>query len=120
MMEILDRLPSVDLENAPGDSQVANNPQLISYTLSGTEIRIALDQNRPYPRRFLFDAETVSRLPALYRQIKDLPKCDTNRPDLYKAYSISPSELLPSKWFWLVMALPKEFRIVYNDQAVWQ
>lgn len=120
LMEILDRLPTVDLEQVPGDAAVAENPNLLGYTLPGTEIRISLDQTRSYPRRFLFDSETVSRLPSFYRQVKDLPKRDPDRPDLYKAYSISPGELLPSRWFWLIMALPEEFRTVYDDQAVWQ
>ncbi len=120
LMEILDRLPPVNLEEIPGDADVADNPTLIGYTIPGTEIRIGLDQSRAYPRHFLFTPETVSRLPAFYRMVKDLPKRDPNRPDLYQAYSISPGNLLPSKWFWLIMALPEEFRLVYDDQAVWQ
>lgn len=120
LMEILDRLPAVSLEEVPGNAEVANNPNLIGYTIPGTEIRIGLDQSRAYPRRFLFDSETVSRLPSFYRMVKDLPKRDPKRPDLYQAYSISPGNLLPSKWFWLIMALPEEFRLVYDDQAVWQ
>ncbi len=120
LMEILDRLPSIDLEDAPGDFEVETHPDITGYTLPGTEIRITLDPEQTYPRRYLFSADTVSRLPRYYRQVKDLPKRDPNRPDLYKSYSISPGELLPSKWFWLIMALPPEFRLIYADQALWQ
>ncbi len=120
MMEILDRLPEIDLEQAPDREKIGANPMILGYTLPGTEIRIALDESHPYPRRYLFDAETVSRLPEFYNRIKDLPKREAGRPDLYQAYSISPGELLPSKWFWLVMALPDWFRTVYDDQAIWQ
>ncbi len=120
LTEILDRVPLPPLDQVPGFAAVHTPEGLSGYQLPGTEIRIALDESQPFPETYLFDSQTVEDLQQFYRKVRHLPKVDSSRTDLYEAYSISPGRLLPPKWFWLVLALPEEFRDVYHDQAVWQ
>ncbi|WP_210484785.1 mechanosensitive ion channel domain-containing protein [Microvirga antarctica] len=118
LKEILDRLPLPAPDSIPaldGDGHA-----LPSWTVPGTEIRIARILDGPRAGEYLFSSHTVAQLPQYYQLIRDEPNTDGSTGDFYGFFSQSPGYLLPPKWFALIEMLPAPFRSEVQGQAVWQ
>ncbi len=119
LKEILDRLPLPGPDAVPGDADVAKQA-IPSWNVPGTEIRIVRVPDGPRAGEYLFSRETVQQLEDYYKAIRDTPDARSQGEDLYDFYSQSPGYLLPPKWYGLVEALPRSFRVEIQGQAVWQ
>ena len=119
LKEILDRLPLPDPNTIPGDADIAKQA-VPSWSVPGTEIRIARVSDGPRVGEYLFSRETVRQLDDFYVAVRHEPNMSGSGEDLYDFYSQSPGYLLPPKWYGLIEALPESFRLDVAGQAVWQ
>lgn len=73
LMDILARLPAIDLETVPGGPEFnpPDGPEF--WTIPGTEIILARVPEGPRKGTYLFSADTVARLAEFHRRIIGLP-----------------------------------------------
>jgi MscS family membrane protein len=109
LSEVLRRLPTI---TAPATANVDR------WTIPKTEITLARQANGPFGGQYLFTADTVERTPFFYAAVKNL--ADAEHFDFYKFYSMSPGDLMPPKWYGVVLQLPDWAQQEYADQALWQ
>jgi MscS family membrane protein len=123
LKEILDRLPIPPAEAIP-DAAMMEAQGRQSWRIPGTEIIIERVKSGPRLGDYLFSADTVSKIPAFYAAIKDLPYRQTSTPDFYNYTFHFPSGLamffrhvIPVRWF---MSLPPWTQVLVADQPVWR
>jgi MscS family membrane protein len=123
LKEILDRLPIPPSAAIP-DAAMMEAEGKQSWRIPGTEIIIERINSGPRLGDYLFSAETVSKIPAFYAAIKDMPYRETATPDFYNYTFHYPSGLamffrhiIPVRWF---MTLPAWTQSLVADQPVWR
>ena len=73
-----------------------------SWTLPGTSITLSQEiEGKPDNLNYLFSAETVAQIGALYGEIQNrtFPAQPFSTPDLYADYSYTPGHLVPHRWY---------------------
>lgn len=112
--EILER---VAIAKAIGDAPTPA-ASVDRWNVPGTDIRIGRIPSGPRAGEFLFSSGTVDRIPDYYAAVYRTP--DQDDFDFYKFYALSPGDLIPPKWYGLVLKLPDWALDDYGDQALWQ
>ncbi len=136
LKEILDRMPLPRFDAVPSAVDLAElEPgQDYRWRLPGTRIEIERMQTGPDAGNFLFDSDSVSRLPEDYQALKDLPyraapgltlsefHASGVSPGFYEFYISTPGYLVPSAHILgqLVDGLPDWLFIVISGQTIWQ
>ncbi|MEJ2179057.1 MAG: mechanosensitive ion channel family protein, partial [Gammaproteobacteria bacterium] len=72
LQELLARIEIPPVNQIPSDLEVADG-SVTQWTIPNTSITIAKLEDGPRAGQFLFSADTVQQLDALYRQAKDIP-----------------------------------------------
>ena len=122
LKEILDRVALPQLDEIPGDEEIArraeeNENPLEDWTIRNTEIRIALVNEGPRRGEYLFTEETVRRVPDFYERVKFLPyKVDTTK-NIFDAYQLTPGSGLDLTW---EQRIPDWAQREFAGQAIWQ
>lgn len=122
LSEILDRIPlpnetPATEDDLPDENSLELNKQT-RWRVSGTEIVISQVQEGPRKGEWLFDAETIDRLPDLYEAIKSQPyKKGTALENVYHLYLIAPGPMIPFQW---IRGLPSWMHNIIGGQAVWK
>lgn len=118
LKEILDRLELPPWDEVPGKDDVerADIPIKV-WTIPGTPIVIALIDQGSNAGKFLFTAETVSKLEDYYSQAKTLPYQPGALTNIHSEFMSSPGSLFPRAW---VAILPDWSRKLVFGQALWQ
>ena len=120
LKEILDRIPNPALEDIPGKEAVSAGKVANGWTIPGTEIRMTALEGPGGTPRFLFSAETITRLPEFYSRIRDLPRRSDSSMDFYQDFVLGPGLSMPVEFYRYVLELPDWMRASFDEQAVWQ
>jgi MscS family membrane protein len=83
LIDILNRLPVTPPQEIPGTPGHDWGTLPASWTIPGTEIRIARQKEGPRAGEYLFDTATVERLPEFHARIIGLPPV---RPTQYRSW----------------------------------
>jgi MscS family membrane protein len=123
LKEILDRIPLPSPAEIP-DEQVMRLGNLKSWMIPGTELTIRRSDSGPQEGRYLFSAETVTRIPAYYRATRDLPYQPGATKGLHDRVFHKPlglaytfRHLIPPRWFY---AMPSWTNQIVLDQPAWR
>lgn len=123
LKEILDRLELPPVEAIP-DAKVMTATGQTRWVLPNTEIRIAKVEKGPRAGEYLFDAETISRIPVFYEKVKHLPNRTGAHENWYDWYSRQPIALayalravIPPRW---LLEMPAWTRGILLNQPVWR
>lgn len=123
LKEILDRIDLPPLEDIPDAGQVASG-NLKHWDLPGTDLRISRVESGSREGDFVFNADTVRRLPELYERVKTLPYKKDATPDWYDYVFHTPTgiglwlrHIVPPRWFYQP---PKTVKIIVLDQPLWR
>ncbi|MBC7203756.1 MAG: mechanosensitive ion channel family protein, partial [Pusillimonas sp.] len=145
--EVLDRIPKPSLRDIPDTDMVRQNERDLSlakllgqlragvgedgleavrrsqsqpidqWTVPGTEMQIVKIKEGSNAGQFRFSAETVARVHAYYDRVKNLPYIETNTPNIFDAYILTPGIGLDLSW---ESNLPEWVEGRYLDQTYWQ
>ncbi|RQW83158.1 MAG: hypothetical protein EHM62_02545, partial [Methylococcus sp.] len=123
LREVLDRLELPPPEAIP-DAKAMTAADQTRWALPDTEIRIAKVEKGPRAGEFLFDAETVSRIPDFYEKVKHLPNRTGATADWYDWYTRQPIALaymlrtvIPPRW---LLEMPVWTRAILLNQPIWR
>jgi MscS family membrane protein len=123
LKEVLDRLELPPPEAIP-DAKVMTAAGQTRWVLPNTEIRIARVEKGPRAGEFLFDAETVSRIPDFYEKVRHLPNRTGAPADWYDWYTRQPIALaytlrtvIPPRW---LLEMPAWTRGILLNQPIWR
>jgi MscS family membrane protein len=123
LKEILDRLELPPPEAIP-DAKAMNAADQTRWVLPDTEIRIAKVEKGPRAGEFLFDAETVNRIPVFYEKVKHLPNRTGAPANWYDWYTRQPIALaymlkavIPPRW---LLEMPTWTHGMLLNQPVWR
>lgn len=123
LKEILDRIELPPIEEIPGATETASG-NLKHWDLPGTDIRISRIDSGSREGDFVFNADTVRRLPELYERVKALPYKKGATTDWYDYMFHTPTgigywlrHLIPPRWFYLA---PKSVKVIILDQPLWR
>ena len=120
LLEILDRLPPIDPETVPDVAAVAANG-LTAWTLPYTDFDIVKMTEGPKAGQFVFSADTVVEAPELYETVRQYGGRVQAGTDLYRFITLTPGDLLPPKWYRLIVKLPDwAQRRFLLGHALWQ
>ena len=146
MKEIFDRmyLPAIDAvpdmemvgaERERRNRTAAGNTRPVRWSYPNTEIEIVDLMEGENQGKFLFSANTVSRLKQFYEGVRDLPyrkdyseiflefgAVAQTSEGFYEYYVSTPGKMIPQASLLgrLVENLPAGFKTVYGGQTVWQ
>lgn len=124
LKEILDRLPPIPRDAAPGAEEVAAaeaaKSPIVGWLIPYSDLRIVRATEGSKAGQYVFSANTVARAPEFYDSIKTLPQRPGPAEDFFEFYSLTPGELLPPKWYLWIEELPPWTRMSIGGQAVWQ
>ncbi len=116
LLEILGRIALPPLAKIP-DVAAVESSGLKRWTIPDTELTIARTEEGPYAGNFQFTKDTVERLPAFYKLVKNLPPKPGTLAGFYEEWSYAPGPWVPSGW---TTTLPAFAYIVVWHQTVWQ
>jgi MscS family membrane protein len=134
LREILDRIPVPPFADIPDQNALGAQPAK-RWRLPNTEIDVVRIENGPRAGDYVISAETVERLPAFYRRVRNLPYKPGPGEDLakvYRALSQNPSAtiyeaflsspaglsfLVPPRW---MLSLPSWAQIPVGGLTAWQ
>ncbi len=123
LKEILDRMDMPPLESIP-DAKAMADAELKRWTLPNSEIRIARVERGPRTGEYLFNPETIQRLPEFYLKVKDLPYKPNASPGLYDFFTYTPAGLalalrgvVPPRW---LLNPPRWACATFLDQPLWR
>ena len=118
--EIFDRLPPIDLETIPDAAAVAAN-ELTAWTLPYTDLTIVKLAEGPSAGQFVFSSDTVVEARELYDTVRFYGERMKEGSDLFRFYTLTPGDLLPPKWYYLIEKLPFWAQeAFYLGHALWQ
>ena len=123
LKEILDRIDMPAMDEVPGtdslDSIQGEDSELEFYTIPDTEITLVRIDKGYQKGKYLFSAETVSRLQEFYEKSAHLPyRTDDNvSAGFYTFYASTPGKLMPPRWS---SFLPEWANQEVLSQTVWQ
>ncbi|MEP0131905.1 MAG: mechanosensitive ion channel family protein [Eudoraea sp.] len=123
LKEILDRIELPQIEEVPGaeplDLIIDENSKPSFYTIPNTEITLVRIAEGNQQGKYLFSAETVSRLKEFYLKSKHLSyRSDENiSKGFYTFYAGTPGKLMPPGWSGF---LPEWTKIEVLSQTIWQ
>jgi MscS family membrane protein len=124
--EIIDRIYMPSLEDVPGKAAGApQDPDFAAtlpqrWRLPGTGLIFAQTGTEKGDVRYLVSKETVARIPQDYAAVRVFPSHSDKGEDLYAYYIYTPGNLVPPRWYDLVLEGPQWLRHEFRDQAVWQ
>lgn len=123
LKEILERLELQPTEAIP-DAKAMTTTGQTRWVLPDTEIRIARMEKGPRAGEYLFDAETVSRIPVFYEKVRLLPNRTGSTTNWYEWYSRQPIALaytlravVPPRW---LLEMPAWTRGILLNQPIWR
>jgi len=119
LKEVLDRIDLPDFDSVP-DTAAMKSREFKHWTLPGTEITIAQVEQGPRAGEYLFDPETVSRIPGFYQKVAHLPYKSTATAGWYDRYRYGGGglyKLIPYRW---MTALPAWSKHLVLDQPLWR
>ncbi len=123
LKEVLDRIELPPLSSVP-DAEAMAKAEFKRWTLPGTEIRIARIESGPRAGEYLFDPDTVARLPEFYAKVVHLPYKADATPGWYEFSAYSPSgvalalyRIVPPRW---ILDVPRWAQARFLDQPVWR
>lgn len=118
--EILARLPPIDLESVP-DAAAAEAADLAAWTIPHTDLTIVRLEDGPKAGQYVFSAATVEEARRLYDKVRLYGGRVQAGTDLYRFYTLTPGDLLPPKWYFLIERLPEWAQVrFFLDHALWQ
>jgi len=118
LREILDRIPLPQMEEIPGDADIAGADQpLASWAIPDIRIVIARQADGPRQGEYLFSADTVANLSRYYELTKDLPYKPGALIGIYEDFILSPGGFVPRSW---AAALPTWSKTPILEQGIWQ
>ena len=123
LKEVLDRINLPAMDEVPGadslDSIQNEDSELSFYTIPDTEITLVRIDKGFQRGKFLFSAETVSRLQEFYEKSVHLPyRTDDNVSEgFFSFYASTPGKLMPPRWSSFV---PEWANQEVLSQTVWQ
>lgn len=123
MQEILDRVYLPALEEVPGvpaGLTQDNREPPERWTIPGTNLTIALQEDGPRAGEYLFTQGTVDRIPSDYDVIKALPIASDRGEDLYSYYIYTPGNLVAPQWYQYILSGPPWLQKTFSGQTVWQ
>jgi len=123
LKEVLDRLELPPADAIP-DAKAMTAAGQTRWVLPDTEIRIAKIEKGPRAGEYLFDAETVSRIPVFYEKVKHLPNRTGTTVNWYDWYTRQPIALayalrtvIPPRW---LLEMPSWTRDILLNQPLWR
>ncbi|MFO1417326.1 MAG: mechanosensitive ion channel family protein [Methylotetracoccus sp.] len=123
LKEILDRLERPPLDSIPDDTRMAG-AEFKRWTVPGSDIRITRVEGGARAGEYLFNAETVARIPEDFERIRHLPYRPGASAGLYAFTAYSPAGLamalhsiLPPRW---LLDLPSWAVTPVLDQPLWR
>lgn len=123
LKEILDRVDFPPIQSIP-DAQAMALAEFKRWTIPDSEIRIARVETGPRAGEYLFDPETVQRLPEFYDRVKHLPYKPGASTHWYERYAYSPTgvalalhRIIPPRW---LLNVPRWTLATFIDQPVWR
>jgi len=118
--EVMDRITLPAPADIPDVGDVEAGAVPGGWTLPGTEIRMSPIESSSGEKRFLFSTETVSRLPAFYALVRDLPRHSPEKIDFYEHFVSAPGLSMPVEMYRYVLNFPDWLREIHHEQAMWQ
>ena len=119
LKEVLDRIDLPPLDQVPGAEAMASSEPR-QWTIPHTEITIAQIVGGDRSGEYLFNAETVERIPEFYERVKTLPYREDSTPGIYERAAYGPGGLyhvIPPRW---IGNLPGWAKARFFDQPVWK
>ena len=123
LKEVLGRLELPPAESIP-DAKMMAASGTSRWVVPDTEIRIARVEKGPRAGEYLFDAETVRRIPDFYEKVKHLPNRTGATADWYDWYTRQPialayalRTLIPPRW---LLEMPAWTRGALFNQPLWR
>ena len=124
LKSVLEHLELPPIASVP-DAAAMKDAEFKRWAIPGTEIRIRRMESGPRAGEYLFDAETVARLPEFYEKVKDQPSRAGMDQGWYELLSYSPSglamalrQVVPPRWFFGLPRWTESIRFL--DQPVWR
>ena len=125
LKEILDRITIPPLHEIPNynevelDLETRKHPKLTHWKIPDSPIILTRNEKGVHEGEYKFSTETINKLPAFYKQVKNLPyKTDSELTKGFYAFYIStPGFLMPPRWS---IYLPEWSTKIYYSQTLWQ
>jgi MscS family membrane protein len=118
LLDVLGRIELPALANIPGQDHFADDEVQASWTIPHTEITLTRVDDGPRKGAFLFNPETVSRLPEFFERTKHLPLRTTLPIESWREEQIhTVGPLIPLGF---VAAVPKSLKAVILDTPIWK
>ena len=89
-----------------------------TWTLPGSRLQLVRMASGPNAGDVVFDADTVARVPSIYRELTEI--APVKGFDAYTYFTETPGDLFPPAWSGLVFELPGFMRLSYDTNAVYQ
>ncbi|WP_376989546.1 mechanosensitive ion channel family protein [Azospirillum rugosum] len=123
LKEVLDRIDVPSLPSVP-DAEAMAKGEFKRWTLPGTEIRITRVETGPRSGDYLFDPDTVARLPEFHAKVAHLPPKSGATPGWYEFSAYRPSgvalvlhRVVPPRW---ILDVPGWAQVRLLDQPAWR
>lgn len=115
--DIVARLPSVDEESIPG-ARDGGAPLPARWTVPGTDIKIARQEDGPNAGEYLFTAGSIAHLAEYYQRVKHLPVVQARHyASLHEEHINATGPLVPD---WLTRRIPDSLKTAYLNTPVWK
>ncbi|MEJ1937122.1 mechanosensitive ion channel domain-containing protein, partial [Nostoc sp. NIES-2111] len=89
-----------------------------TWTLPGSGLQLVRMSSGPNAGDVVFDADTVARVPSIYRELTEI--APVKGFDAYAYYTETPGSLFPPAWSGVIFKLPNVLRLSYQTNAVYQ
>jgi len=121
LSEILRLLPPLDSKAVPGaDGDTNAQAPVASWTIPNSQLKIVRITEGPRTGEYLFAPQTVNQVQPFYTLLRQFIPARSIYRDFVSFYRLTPGDLLPSKWFLWIEALPAWSRSQVFGQTVWQ
>lgn len=129
LYDIIARLPPIEPGSIPGtgtllgtenttSQPVSDSPLPESWTIPGTDIRIARMDDGPDSGKYLFTADSIASLPSYYREIRESPVLSpVLRGDFHKRQINATGPWISEDF---VAAIPESLRKSRFDTPLWK